>query len=241
ILTFCFYTTLNIIRQSIAVAIVFSANRFVINRKFMPYCVCVVFASLFHLTALVMIPAYFILIKPSWSNTTLITVIAAAVVFALFSVFQTSVIALAQNTRYGGMVGDNERGVSVIRVIFTVIPIIPAFIWRKILRKQEPYYDLIVNQYILASLITVISLKTVYLARISEYFYISILLLLPMYIKISKDRVKNALMCVVVVVFFGAFYVISLMTNVEDANLIPYQSVFSLPDNWAVADDIAVR
>jgi transmembrane protein EpsG len=188
-----------------------------------------------------MIPAYFILIKPSWSNTTLITVIAAAVVFALFSVFQTSVIALAQNTRYGGMVGDNERGVSVIRVIFTVIPIIPAFIWRKILRKQEPYYDLIVNQYILASLITVISLKTVYLARISEYFYISILLLLPMYIKISKDRVKNALMCVVVVVFFGAFYVISLMTNVEDANLIPYQSVFSLPDNWAVADDIAVR
>jgi transmembrane protein EpsG len=219
----------------------FSANKFLLEKKFIYYALCAAFASLFHLTALLMIPAYFILTKPAWTKTTWITVIVAVVIFAMFSVFQASLSVLFQDTRYGGIGSGEVRGVTLIRVIVTFIPIIPAFIWRKTLKESEPHYDLIVNQYIVAVLIMIISLKTVYFARINEYFYISILLLLPMYIKIGKDRAKNALMCAVMISFFGIFYVMSFMTNVEDANLIPYQSVFSLPDNWSTVDEIAVR
>ncbi|SDQ14068.1 EpsG family protein [Carnobacterium viridans] len=55
---FLFNTSLNLVRQSIAVAIVFYAFQYIVNHQFMKYLVFVLLASLFHVTALLFIVLY---------------------------------------------------------------------------------------------------------------------------------------------------------------------------------------
>ena len=99
ILTSEFLTTLNIVRQAIAMAILFSANRFLIDRKFISYCVCAVLASLFHLSALILIPVYFVVDKPAWSKLTWIMVACTAVVYVLFSTVMSGLLSASSATR----------------------------------------------------------------------------------------------------------------------------------------------
>ena len=61
-----YYCTMNFIRQSIAISIVMFAYTFMINKKFWRFLPLVLLASAFHLTALIMLPVYFLVnLKPS--------------------------------------------------------------------------------------------------------------------------------------------------------------------------------
>ena len=62
---FMFFMEMNFLRQMIAVSIVMLAWHFMKNNKFILYAILIVIASLFHQTALLMLPVYFLVkIKP---------------------------------------------------------------------------------------------------------------------------------------------------------------------------------
>src|SRR5690625_2779375 len=56
-----FYASFNITRQMLAVAIIFAGSKYLYERKFFKYLLIVFSAFLFHKSALIMIPFYFIL------------------------------------------------------------------------------------------------------------------------------------------------------------------------------------
>lgn len=55
-----YFSSFNILRQYLAIAIVFFSITFIKKGKLIPYILCIVLASLFHKTALIMLPLYFI-------------------------------------------------------------------------------------------------------------------------------------------------------------------------------------
>lgn len=63
LLTFYFYT-LNGMRQALAISIFFFALKYIIERKIFMYLVCLIFASFFHKTALVLAPFFWLLRMP---------------------------------------------------------------------------------------------------------------------------------------------------------------------------------
>ena len=56
-----FFNSMNFMRQMIAACILLLAMRFIRKKQLLPYLIVVVFASTFHISALLMIPFYFIL------------------------------------------------------------------------------------------------------------------------------------------------------------------------------------
>lgn len=59
-----FYSSMNFIRQNLALGLVFLSYRFLRSRKPIPYFLLVLLASCFHRTALIMIPVYFLATIP---------------------------------------------------------------------------------------------------------------------------------------------------------------------------------
>jgi len=55
-----FYGTMNFLRQGIAISIIMFAYTFLVNRKIIWYMLLVALAACFHITALVMVPVYFL-------------------------------------------------------------------------------------------------------------------------------------------------------------------------------------
>lgn len=65
-LTF-FYGSMNFIRQNLAASILLFSYKFLKERKIVPYMLLVALACCFHITALLMVPVYFLAaIKPTW-------------------------------------------------------------------------------------------------------------------------------------------------------------------------------
>ena len=61
-----FYCSMNFLRQSIAISVIMFAYTFLLDRKLLRYVIFVALAACFHVTALVMLPVYF-LVKPKAS------------------------------------------------------------------------------------------------------------------------------------------------------------------------------
>lgn len=58
---FMFYTTsFNVIRQGLAVAIIFYAYKYIINKSFLKWSIFIIIASLFHITAILVFPFYIV-------------------------------------------------------------------------------------------------------------------------------------------------------------------------------------
>lgn len=55
-----FYTSFNLVRQIMASGIVLIGTKYLVNKSLIKYCFVVLIASLFHKSAIIMIPAYFI-------------------------------------------------------------------------------------------------------------------------------------------------------------------------------------
>lgn len=74
-----FYNSLNFTRQSLSVAVIFLGWRFFRDKKHIPVVLIILAASMFHISALVLLPVYFLsLIKPSAKSLGIIGAAAAA-------------------------------------------------------------------------------------------------------------------------------------------------------------------
>ncbi|MDR2531197.1 MAG: EpsG family protein [Oscillospiraceae bacterium] len=230
-----YMSTFNIVRQSLAVAIAFAGNRLLTERRMLPYLALIAFSMTVHTSMVIMIPVYFIVAKPAWSRTTVFMIIGTAVFFVLFGRFKDTLAFLSEGSRYSG-IAEEKGGISLLRLAVTVPPLVPAFIWRKQLRERAPHYDCYVNMYLISCLILVVSMNSIYFSRFGIFFQFYGILLVPMYLKIG-NRMKGAIITGAVLVFLAAYFFYQLiLVNVDQANLLPYETLLSLPKDWGIVD-----
>ena len=66
-----FIVSMNGLRQYLAASIVFAGTKFLLEGRWKPYMLLVVFASFFHQSALIMIPIYFVARRKAWTGATM--------------------------------------------------------------------------------------------------------------------------------------------------------------------------
>lgn len=123
-----YLVSMNGMRQCLAAAIVFTATKYLLNGDWKKYMLIVVFASLFHESALVLIPIYFIARFKAWSKATLILLILSVLIVAAFDQFSVILFSAIQNTQYGHYQEFSEGGASTIRVAVNGAPLLVAFL-----------------------------------------------------------------------------------------------------------------
>ena len=190
----------NGMRQFLVASILFACTPFILEKKPIPYIIIVLILSTFHKSALIMIPAYFIVDSEPWSKRTMLFIACIILAMMFTSKFTGLLDTVVENSDYATSIGefkDSDDGTNPIRILVESIPIIIAFIYRdRIKEKLTPIIKISINMSLISSgvyIISKIAKSGVLLGRLPIYFSLYNLLLLPWLINNTFEKMKDVL------------------------------------------------
>ncbi len=171
-------------RQFLAVSIVLYGIDFLVERKSAKFLVLVLIASLFHISAFVWIPIYFVCTSKPWSWK--MVAFIAGIVIILFSLdtFTNILDEMLEETDYSGITSnfDASNGVNAIRVLVTCVPWALALICRKQIDKEDnDFLNICVNLSVVSTAVYILGMFTsgIIVGRIPMYFMLTNYILIP--------------------------------------------------------------
>ena len=190
-----FYCTMNFIRQSIAISIVMFAYTFMVERKFWRFLLLVLLASSFHLTALIMVPVYFVInFKPSPK-------VPLMYAYLVLWVFISSDSTLDLLT---GIIHSEYRdsvflklGLGAIHAVFPTLVVASGmfllfrFVQPKDIANFEKPVVMQTNLMYFSYLWILIMLKHAIFERFSYYSYVFVILYIPELIAFADQKYKH--------------------------------------------------
>ncbi|GKU75842.1 EpsG family protein [Paenibacillus sp. L3-i20] len=201
-----FIVSMNGLRQFLAAAIVFAGTKFLLEGRWKPYMLLVLFASLFHQTALIMVPIYFVARYKAWTRATMIYLSIAIMIVLGYNYFSDLLFAAIADTNYGYYQNFQEGGSNFIRVLVSITPLVIAYIGRERLRELFPNSDIFVNLSILSAILMIISTQNWIFARLTIYFNLYQLVLIGWVIKLFREKDQRLVYLVMVSLFVFYFF-----------------------------------
>ncbi|WP_404452328.1 EpsG family protein [Virgibacillus necropolis] len=216
-----FLVSMNGIRQVLAAAIVFAATKFLIEGNWIKYFLVILFASLFHLSALILLPIYFLVRFKAWSKPTVALLILAVFFVIGFDKFSALLFTAIEDTQYGHYKNFAEGGANSLRVAVDLVPLMIAYLGRENLRRIFPDSDYIVNMALLGFVFMMISTQNWIFARFSIYFGLYQLILISWIVKLFRDKDEKLIYYGILVCYLAYFF----YENVINLN-ISYRSEY---------------
>ena len=177
---------MNGMRQFICVSILFACCNWIKEGRIVKFIIVVLLLSTVHLTAIMMIPIYFVVRAEPWSRR-IALFIAAIILICIFSEpFFSGVDSALGNTAYASATSQFEEddGVNPLRVLFYAIPPIIAF-WKrdeiKLYYDKLPLLKISINMSLAAFCLYLVGMFTsgILIGRLPVYCDIYNLLLIP--------------------------------------------------------------
>ena len=224
-----YYSTMNGWRQYLASMIIALGFRHIIKPNLKKFLIYVLIGSLFHSTAFVMIPIYFICTKQicSLENKIFIGIISGAFIF--YQPFVNIMVIFLGDSKYSSYADDfinSTNGANIIRIIVWILPVAIALIFRKNGRDlYKDYYDKVVNMSMYGMCFMILAYRQVFFARFTMYFDIYYALLLAMLPRVFDKKFARVFTYILVVSYF-AYSTILLLSGEE--NIYPYKYNLSL-------------
>ena len=188
-----YYTSFNLIRSVMAAAIVSLGYRNIVEGRFKKYLLCVIVAALFHTTALIMLPMYFLLRKKInktyliWITVIAIGLIVFVKYFLGYIVSNFSLYATYTIDAYG-MQGGSFGNIVIPAFSLIFIGILILINGKDKFNFNEIENIVLVNGSLFYFLFAVMSLEIYMLVRLSYFFEIFAWILISKLVSDSKNN-----------------------------------------------------
>lgn len=209
----------NGMRQFVAVTITVACFPWILRKKYVKAIIGILIASLFHQSALLVLPFIFIVQGKAWNKKTLIFIIAvvAAVMFA--DRFTDILDTMLAETQYQNVVSDwqefQDDGTNILRVLVYSVPMILSLIGIKYIREaDDPVINICTNMSIATSGLYLVSMFTsgIFIGRLPIYFSLYGYILLPWLIKNMFTKRSAQIIFGAMIIGYMGFYMYSLYT-----------------------------
>ena len=207
------------IRQYLAASIIFAGHRYLIDRKPIKYCLVIAFAMLFHRTAIIMIPVYFIANKKIDVKTVFLLILSVIIIrYSYDLVF----------TRMSGFKGTDQAQyrymtteVNPLRVLVNVAPVALYLIadGRK-KDKETQFYSMML--FVNAAFMVATS-GSAYLARVGIFTETFTVFAFPKLLGCLNGSTKKLLTFLIVILYF-VYFTYQIYSS---ASLNNFQWIFS--------------
>ncbi|WP_053373003.1 EpsG family protein [Paenibacillus sp. FJAT-27812] len=202
------------IRQAIAISVILFSYKYIINRKIVKFSICVIIAALFHKSAIIFLPAYFLYF---FTITPIIAILYFVILIVLF-IFRIEIFHLITP-----LVGYEESiettNAYTLLIILLLTFTIGLFFYNKVIRKNENN-KVIFNLIAIASLLMISTTISSVGLRAANYYYIFIILFIPNIISSFNNRSTRILAVLFSIILTIIFYI---LRGVYDLNGIPYK------------------
>lgn len=215
IATTMFTYLINGMRQFIVVALMFNCLNYILDRKFIKYILTVFLLSTIHMSAIILIPFYFIYkIKP-WSKSMWVIVVCLCFLGLFFNKLTFIFEILAEDTHYDGYLDllSSGAGMNFFRLLISLVPCFIAFLGRKFIRNVDsPIINISVTMTVVVSALYFVAMFTngMVMGRILIYFEIYNLILLPWLINNCFEYKSSKLIKLCCVIAYIAFFYIQM-------------------------------
>lgn len=207
-----YIVSMNGIRQFLASAIVFAATKFLFDGSWKKYFLVVAFASLFHGSALILIPIYFIVRRKAWTSSTIVLLSLAMILILGYSVISDAIFTAIADTHYGEYKDFQEGGANIIRVVIGAVPLVFAYLGRFKLRDVFPKADYVVNMSLLNFIIMAVATQNWIFARFTIYFGLYNIILMSWVISLFVKRERKIIYYAILGLYLVYFYYENVVT-----------------------------
>lgn len=204
---------MNGVRQFICVAVLFLCCDWIKDGKFIRFLLAVLLMSTVHMTALLMIPIYFVARCKPWDKKIGFFIIGIILICIFAEPFFSGVDSALGNTAYAGATSQfaEDDGVNPLRVIFYAIPTIVSFIFSEKIGKyseNNPMINICVNMSLATAALYLVGVFTsgILIGRLPIYTEVYDLILIPYLIHICVDRKSRFVVSVVVVIVLLLYF-----------------------------------
>ncbi len=223
-----YFSTFNTLRQAIAISIIFCSLKLVIEKKYIKFTSLVFLSFFIHrsvFVALIIILLSRVIINPIifiYLITSLFVVLNSPIIDELI-LWSFNYLPIKYSMYMDGILNDN--GVKFFNLILpTFILIIVILGYKKFIKLNENN-KLFINLYFIFYLCLIISTKFLLFYRISSYFEISLILILPS-IALLFNYKDRRIIDIITVLIFVVYIVGKILLG--HYGVIPYSVNFSL-------------
>ncbi len=205
-------------RQFLAVVIIFAALPLLLRKRHIWTIVLILFASVFHQSALLMLPVIFLVQGKAWNKKTNLVLLGVLLAVLFVGEFTDFLDTLMEDTQYENVVTDwrtsGDDGTNALRVLVYSVPTLLAFVYRKTLREsRNPLINLCVNMSIISTGIYILSMFTsgIFIGRLPIYMSLYLYILLPWEIRHFFHRKWQMPITVATCTLYSLFYFYSYL------------------------------
>lgn len=204
----CWHNSFNVVKQCAAIAIILVGQKFLFEKKFFYWMVICIIASTFHISALLMIPVYF-LVTREINIKQIVLISAIGIIIALSYEVLFNVMKLLKNLdELDVSQSVVTRGVNTIRVCVNFAPVLLAFMFYK--TNTDVRYKVWTNFSILNAVLYLASMKSVYLTRFCLYTDVFNMFFIPCAIRHSGFKFNRKLIWTSCMVLYMMFWLYDL-------------------------------
>mgnify|MGYP000412456221 CR=1 FL=1 len=207
-----FIVSMNGVRQYLTAAVIFAATKYILDGSWKRYIAVVLFAALFHQSALIMIPIYFIVRRKAWTLPTFLMLGLAVIIVLGFNQFSEILFSAIKDTQYGEYQSFSEGGANVYRVAFYALPLIIAFLGREKLRVLFPKIDIMVNLSLIGLVLMIISTQNWIFARLAIYFTLYQIILTAWIVKSFRQKDQKLVYFMILIIYLIFFFYENVIT-----------------------------
>lgn len=214
--------TLNIVRQMIAVAIVFYCYIYIIEKQPFKYIIGLLIASLFHISSLFLLPLYFLKNSTGFKYKQilfLMIILTSPIYVYLVTIFMLNLEISKFATSY-----SFDFSTGGIGFLIWILPtLIPIFIFKKRALSIEPKYEPLFSIYLLQIPLSYLGYFSVHASRMAYYSSIVEVVLIPLIIRCLPNRSNKILVAVYFVFWYIFKFIFQFFIN-GGAEIFPYKT-----------------
>jgi len=223
-----YFSSFNILRQWIACAIIFYAFLFLFNKQLIRFLIATIIASLFHITAIIVIPLYF-LIRKLRKNTTRILIMLCATIISFMPNFilnniNNVLISINFNQKYFKYIDESASSGAFTYPLFCLIVFFGYFLVRYKIVEINKNSEFHINILTVAFVISILGQNLLIFARLHFYFLPILIIIIPNIIEAFKRETK--IIAYFSVLILGFVFMIYIL-NHNGGEPLPYISIFN--------------
>ena len=208
---------MNGIRQFISTVIIFAATPLLLKRRYYAVIAVILFASMFHVTALLMLPIVFIVQGKAWNEKTVFYIVVSLMAMYVFDKYTGVMDFMLQGTEFEGSVANwqamGDDGVNPIRVFVNAIPMLLAFLGRNHIKyENDNLLNICVNMSVITTGLYLVAMVTsgIMVGRLPIYTSLYNLILLPNLIPKMFTESSERMVRMLMIGFYMLYYIMEV-------------------------------
>lgn len=230
----------NYLRQNMAVALFYLSLLYAFRNQFFRYSAFNFVGFLFHKSALILIPIYFLLktkLSTRRSISIFILVLVSTLSLEVPFIKNTMLTVLGSIPGYGGVYVNFRDGEflnalstkGMFSYVYQVIPILLLILFkRRVVHTQTE--NVLYNITYLSLITLTLALELRIMLRVEYYFILAKVFTLPLLLRLCNNNKTRTIFLLVLIAYFSLYFAAIYVTG-EEKNLLPYKSLLGIEAN----------